>query len=66
MESQVIEARIIEAAGSDLAGSDLAGIDLAGIDLAVIDYAPGLRAGELPLRFSTSFSTFIDNFCASF
>jgi hypothetical protein len=61
MESQVIEARIIEAAGSDLAG-----IDLAGIDLAVIDYAPGLRAGELPLRFSTSFSTFIDNFCASF
>jgi hypothetical protein len=48
MESQVIEARIIEAAGSDLAGSDLAGIDL-----AVIDYAPGLRAGELPLRFST-------------
>ena len=43
MESQVIEARIIEAAGSDLAG----------IDLAVIDYAPGLRAGELPLRFST-------------
>jgi hypothetical protein len=48
MESQVIEARIIEAAGSDLAG-----IDLAGIDLAVIDYAPGLRAGELPLRFST-------------